>query len=593
MFSTPETDATVHYTFDGNTPTDQSPSSASGTAVEVTDGTTVVKARAYSAGKFPSETAEQAVAKAVAPVSVSLNYWNLLVIEENATVPDSEKNRRLFYQTADSGEFLIYEENTVYLDATAETTVSAVGGAEFCFPSDKVSSTFSLLNAPVPTDARTGSTAAAYLDPLTVDLTGGAAGSPATEKYYVTRNGEEPTRQNAAEEANPQAVTVAAGETLKAVVSDLNKITSALASVDGTPLPQPKVEVADDGTVTIMAGDSEETPAPTASFYYKINDETPFSSTAAGTLYNDTSKPQLSSDETIYVVAAAEMHNPSETASVSLVPTDPPTFEDARDSLFYLPLSVRINGNNVLYGEGADENSVQNPSTPYTNPIAPQSGNLWLGATAKDDDKTRSETATRQLFAFDAAPTIALSHSSPQFNIVTITPPATPAGLTGAVSFYYVLGGDFTSGQVQTYTAPVSIPQALLPAAADVPVKAVAGAEFAHPSTEAFQTFSRTEKPTVSDARGTDFYKALQVAVAAGTTDNTASVYSSTDETTWAAAASPVTVAENALLYFMAAVDGKLTSEPVKVDGTPLNAPEAGVDGDGKLTVTAAAEDAA
>ena len=593
MFSTPETDATVYYTFDGNTPTDQSPSSASGTAVEVTDGTTVVKARAYAAGKFPSETAEQAVAKAVDPVSVSLSYWNLLVIEENASVPETEKNRGLFYRTADSDEFLIYEENTVYLDATAETTVSAVGGAEFCFPSDKVSSTFSLLNAPVPTDARSGSTAAAYLDPLTVDLTGGTAGSPSTEKYYVTRNGEEPTRQNAAEETNPKAVTVAAGETLKAVVSDLNKITSASASVDGTPLPKPKVEVADDGTVTIAAGDSEETPAPAASFYYKINDKTPFSSTAAGTLYNDTSKPHLSADETIYVVAAAEMHNPSETASVSLVPTDPPTFEDARDSLFYLPLSVRINGNNVLYGEGAGENSVQNPSTPYTDPIAPQSGNLWLGATAKDDDKTRSETATRQLFAFDAAPTVALSHSSPQFNIVTITPPATPVGLTGAVSLYYVLGGDFTSGQVQTYTAPVSIPQALLPAAADVPVKAVAGAEFARPSAEASQTFSRTEKPTVSDDRGTAFYKALQVAVAAGTTDNTASVYSSTDETTWTAAASPVTVAENALLYFMAAVDGKLTSESVEVDGAPLSAPEVDVDADGKLTVTAAAADAA
>ena len=593
MFSTPETDATVYYTFDGNTPTDQSPSSASGTAVEVTDVTTVVKARAYAAGKFPSETAEQAVAKALAPASVSLSYWNLLVVEENASVPATEKNRRLFYQTADSGEFLIYEENTVYLDATAETTVSAVGGAEFCFPSDKVSSTFSLLNAPVPTDARSGSTAAAYLDPLTVDLTGGTAGSPSTEKYYVTRNGEEPTRQNAAEETNPQAVTVAAGETLKAVVSDLNKITSASASVDGTPLPKPKVEVADDGTVTIAAGDSEETPAPTASFYYKINDETPFSSTAAGTLYDETSKPQLSADGTIYVVAAAEMHNPSETASVSLVPTDPPTFEDARDSLFYLPLSVRINGNNVLYDEGADENSVQNPSTPYTDPIAPQSGNLWLGATAKDDDKTRSETATRQLFAFDAAPTVALSHSSPQFNIVTITPPATPAGLTGAVSLYYVLGGDFTSGTVLTYTAPVPIPYELLAAAAAAPVKVKAGAEFAHPSTEASQTFSRTEKPTVSDARGTDFYKALQVAVAAGTTDNTASVYSSTDETTWTAAASPVRVAENALLYFMAAADGKLTSESVEVDGAPLSAPVVSVDADGKLTVTAAAEDAA
>ena len=593
MFSTPETGATVHYTFDGNTPTDQSPSSASGTAVEVTDGTTVVKARAYSAGKFPSETAEQAVSKAVAPVSVSLSYWNLLVIEENASVPETEKNRGLFYQTADSGEFLIYEENTVYLDATAETTVSAVGGAEFCFPSNEVNNTFPLLNAPVPTDARSGSTAAAYLDLLTVDLTGGAAGSPATEKYYVTRNGEEPTRQNAAEEANPQAVTVAAGETLKAVVSDLNKITSASASVDGTPLPKPKVEVADDGTVTIAAGDSEETPAPAVSFYYKKDDETPFSSTAAGTLYDDTSKPQLSADETIYVVAAAEMHNPSETASVSLVPTDPPTFEDARDSLFYLPLSVRINGNNVLYGEGADENSVQNPSTPYTNPIAPQSGNLWLGATAKDDDKTRSETATRQLFAFDAAPTIALSHSSPQFNIVTITPPATPAGLTSAVSLYYVLGGDFTSGTVLTYTAPVPIPYELLAAAAAAPVKVKAGAEFAHPSAEASQTFSRTEKPTVSDARGSDFYKALQVAVAAGTTDNTASVYSSTDETTWTAAASPVTVAENALLYFMAAVDGKLTSESVEVDGAPLSAPEVSVDADGKLTVTAAAADAA
>lgn len=593
MFSTPETNATVHYTFDGDTPTDQSPSSASGTAVEVTDGTTVVKARAYSAGKFPSETAEQAVAKAVAPASVSLSYWNLLVVEENASVPGTEKNRGLFYHTADSDEFLIYEENTVYLDATAETTVSAVGGAEFCFPSDKVNNTFPLLNAPVPTDARTGSTPAAYLDPLTVDLTGGAAGSPSTEKYYVTRNGEEPTRQNAAEEANPKAVTVAAGETLKAVVSDLNKITSASASVDGTPLPQPKVEVADDGTVTIAAGDSEETPAPAVSFYYKINDETPFSSTAAGTLYDDTSKPQLSADGTIYVVAAAEMHNPSETASVSLVPTDPPTFEDARDSLFYLPLSVRINGNNVLYGEGADENSVQNPATPYTDPIAPQSGNLWLGATAKDDDKTRSETATRQLFAFNAAPTVALSHSSPQFNIVTITPPATPAGLTGAVSLYYVLGGDFTSGTVLTYTAPVPIPYEFLSVVAAAPVKVKAGAEFAHPSTEASRTFSRTEKPTVSDARGTAFYKALQVAVAAGTTDNTASVYSSTDETAWTAASSPVTVAENALLYFMAAVDGKLTSESVEVDGAPLSAPEVGVDADGKLTVTAAAADAA
>ncbi len=593
MFSTPETDATVYYTFDGNTPTDQSPSSATGTAVEVTGGTTVVKARAYSDGKFPSETAEQAVAKALAPASVSLSYWNLLVVEENASVPATEKNRRLFYQTADSGEFLIYEENTVYLDATAETTVSAVGGAEFCFPSDEVSNTFSLLNAPVPTDARTGSTPAAYLDSLTVDLTGGAADSSSTAKYYVTRNGEEPTRQNAAEETNPQAVTVAAGETLKAVVSDLNKITSASASVDGTPLPEPKAEVADDGTVTITAGASEDPSAAALSFYYKIGDATPFSSTAAGTLYSDTAKPTLQPNETIYIAAAAEMRNPSETASVTLTPTDPPTFEDARGSLFYQPLSVRINGNNVLYAEGADESSVQNPATPYTDPVSPQDGSLWLGATAKDDDKTRSETATRQLFAFDAAPTVSLSHNPPQFNIAEITPPATPTGLTGSVSLYYVLGGDFTNGPVQTYTAPVALPQALLPATADVPVKAVAGAEFARPSAEASQSFTRTEKPTVSDARGTEVYKPLQVTAAAAAPDDTAPVYSSTDETAWTAASSPVTVAENALLYFMAAADGKLTSEPVKVDGTPLNAPEAGVDGDGKLTVTAAAEDAA
>ena len=592
MFSTPETGATVHYTFDGNTPTDQSPSSATGTAVEVTGGTTVVKARAYSDGKFPSETAEQAVAKALAPASVSLSYWNLLVVEENASVSATEKNRRLFYQAADSGEFLGYEKDAVYLDATAETTVSAVGGAEFCFPSDEVSSTFPLSDAPVPTDARSGSTPAAYLDPLTVDLTGGAADSSSTAKYYVTRNGEEPTRQNAAEETNPKAAAVAAGEVLKAVVSDLNKITSASASVDGTPLPKPKAEVADDGTVTITAGASEDPSAAALSFYYKIGDATPFSSAAAGTLYSDTAKPTLQPNETIYIAAAAEMRNPSETASVTLTPTDPPTFEDARDSLFYLPLSVRINGNNVLYDEGADESSVQNPATPYTDPVSPQNGSLWLGATAKDDDKTRSETATRQLFAFDTAPTVALSHSSPQFNIVTITPPTTPAGLTGSVSLYYVLGGDFTSGQVQTYTAPVEIPQALLPATADVPVKAVAGAEFARPSAEASQSFTRTEKPTVSDARGTEVYKPLQVTAAAAAPDDTAPVYSSTDETAWTAASSPVTVAENALLYFMAAADGKLTSEPVKVDGRPLNVPEAGVDGDGKLTVTAAAEDA-
>ena len=593
MFSTPETGATVHYTFDGNTPTDQSPSSATGTAVEVTGGTTVVKARAYSDGKFPSETAEQAVAKALAPASVSLSYWNLLVVEENASVSATEKNRRLFYQTADSGEFLGYEKDAVYLDATAETTVSAVGGAEFCFPSDEVSSTFSLLNAPVPTDARTGSTPAAYLDPLTVDLTGGVADSSSTAKYYVTRNGEEPTRQNAAEETNPKAAAVAAGEVLKAVVSDLNEITSAPASVDGTPLPEPKAEVADDGTVTITAGASEDPSAAALSFYYKIGDATPFSSAAAGTLYSDTAKPTLKPNETIYIAAAAEMRNPSETASVTLTPTDPPTFEDARGSLFYQPLSVRINGNNVLYTEGADESSVQNPATPYTDPVSPQNGSLWLGATAKDDDKTRSETATRQLFAFGAAPTVSLSHNPPQFNIAEITPPATPIGLTGSVSLYYVLGGDFTNGPVQTYTAPVAIPQSSLPAAADVSVKAVAGAEFARPSAEASQSFTRTKKPTVSDARGAEVYKPLQVTAAAAAPDDTAPVYSSTDETAWTAASSPVTVAENALLYFMAAADGKLTSEPVKVDGTPLNAPEAGVDGDGKLTVTAAAEDAA
>lgn len=593
MFSTPETGATVHYTFDGNTPTDQSPSSATGTAVEVTGGTTVVKARAYSDGKFPSETAEQAVAKALAPASVSLSYWNLLVVEENASVSATEKNRRLFYQAADSGEFLGYEKDAVYLDATAETTVSAVGGAEFCFPSDEVSSTFPLSDAPVPTDARSGSTPAAYLDPLTVDLTGGAADSSSTAKYYVTRNGEEPTRQNAAEETNPKAAAVAAGEVLKAVVSDLNEITSAPASVDGTPLPEPKAEVADDGTVTITAGASEDPSAAALSFYYKIGDATPFSSAAAGTLYSDTAKPTLKPNETIYIAAAAEMRNPSETASVTLTPTDPPTFEDARGSLFYQPLSVRINGNNVLYTEGADESSVQNPATPYTDPVSPQNGSLWLGATAKDDDKTRSETATRQLFAFGAAPTVSLSHNPPQFNIAEITPPATPTGLTGSVSLYYVLGGDFTNGPVQTYTAPVALPQALLPAATDVSVKAVAGAEFARPSAEASQSFTRTEKPTVSDARGTEVYKPLQVTAAAAAPDDTAPVYSSTDETAWTAASSPVTVAENALLYFMAAADGKLTSEPVKVDGTPLNAPEAGVDGDGKLTVTAAAEDAA
>lgn len=595
VFTSPEPGAVLRYTFDGSMPTQDSLSAVSGEAVPVTvptdGGKTVVTVRSYVDGKYPSSPVSVKTVKATAPKAVALNYWNRVEIEESDVIDVAEKaTRRLFYRIEGSEDWLPFE-GEVYLNATAQTTVEAVGGSEFYFPSEPVTDrTFTVLAKPAAADARTGGTA--YLDPLRVTLSSNGVAADAV-KYYYTVDGTEPTRISSTEAAESGVVSVGRTETLKAVATGLNRITSEVSdSVDGTPLNPPKLSVDDTGTVTITAADADQSVTGIV-FYYKTAD-TAFSSAEPGIPYDGSAPPQLNPGETLYAVAAAEMRNPSEKATLTLAQTDSPVFTDTRANLFYKPLSVAISGNNVLYAEGATEADVKTPAVSYTGPVNPAGTSLWLGATAKDDEKLRSDLATRELYRFAGAASVTVTHSAAALNLVTITGPTAPAGFTGAVAVYYILDGtDFAdSTTVQSYTNPFTVPQPLVEDAwvkGNFSVKIRAGGEFCYPSSDQSENIPLTATPSVTDAR-TEIYKTLKVTAAATAPDDTATVYSSADGTTWSDVTGEVTVTPGDTLRFIAAVDGKLTSQIEEVDGTPLNPPTLKYENDGSVSVTAAAE---
>lgn len=594
VFTSPEPGAVLRYTFDGSMPTQDSPSAVSGEAVLVTvpaGDETDVTVRSYVDGKYPSSPVSVKTVKATAPKAVALNYWNRVEIEESDVIDVAEKaTRRLFYRIEGSEDWLPFE-GEVYLNATAQTTVEAVGGSEFYFPSEPVTDrTFTVLAKPAANDARTGGTA--YLDPLRVTLSSNGVAADAV-KYYYTVDGTEPTRISSTEAAESGVVSVGRTETLKAVATGLNRITSEVSdSVDGTPLNPPKLSVDDTGIVTITAADTDQSVTGIV-FYYKTAD-TAFSSAEPGIPYDGSAPPQLNPGETLYAVAAAEMRNPSEKATLTLAQTDPPVFTDTRANLFYKPLSVAISGNNVLYAEGATEADVKTPAVSYTGPVNPAGTSLWLGATAKDDEKLRSDLATRELYRFAGAASVTVTHSAAALNLVTITGPTAPAGFTGAVDVYYILDGtDFAdSTTVQSYTNPFTVPQPLVEDAwvkGNFSVKIRAGGEFCHPSSDQSENIPLTATPSVTDAR-TEIYKTLKVTAAATAPDDTVTVYSSADGTTWSDVTGEVTVTPGDTLRFIAAVDGKLTSQIEEVDGTPLNPPTLKYENDGSVSVTAAAE---
>ena len=594
VFTSPEPGAVLRYTFDGSMPTQDSPSAVSGVEVPVTvptENETDVTVRSYVDGKYPSSPVSVKTVKATAPKAVALNYWNRVEIEESDVIDVAEKaTRRLFYRIEGSEAWLPFE-GEVYLNATAQTTVEAVGGSEFYFPSEPVTDrTFTVLAKPAANDARTGGTA--YLDPLRVTLSSNGVAADAV-KYYYTVDGTEPTRISSTEAAESGVVSVGRTETLKAVATGLNRITSEVSdSVDGTPLNPPKLSVDDTGTVTITAADADQSVTGIV-FYYKTAD-TAFSSAESGIPYDGSAPPQLNPGETLYAVAAAEMRNPSEKATLTLAQTDSPVFTDTRANLFYKPLSVAISGNNVLYAEGLTENDVKDPNRSYTDPVNPVGTSLWIGATAKDDEKLRSDLATRELYRFAGAASVTVTHSAAALNLVTITGPTAPAGFTGAVAVYYILDGtDFAdSTTVQSYTNPFTVPQPLVEDAwvkGNFSVKIRAGGEFCHPSSDQSENIPLTATPSVTDAR-TEIYKTLKVTAAATAPDDTATVYSSADGTTWSDVTGEVTVTPGDTLRFIAAVDGKLTSQIEEVDGTPLNPPTLKYENDGSVSVTAAAE---
>lgn len=594
VFTSPEPGAVLRYTFDGSMPTQDSPSAVSGEEVPVTvptENETDVTVRSYVDGKYPSSPVSVKTVKATAPKAVALNYWNRVEIEENDVIDVAEKaTRRLFYRIEGSEAWLAFE-GEVYLNATAQTTVEAVGGSEFYFPSEPVTEgTFTVLAKPAANDARPAG--AAYLDPLRVTLSSNGVAADAV-KYYYTVDGTEPTRISSTEAAESGVVSVGRTETLKAVATGLNRITSEVSDpVDGTPLNPPKLSVDDTGIVTITAADADQSVTGIV-FYYKSAD-TAFSSIESGSPYDGSAPPQLKPGETLYAVAAAPMRNPSEKATLTLAQTDPPVFTDTRANLFYKPLSVAISGNNVLYAEGFTENDVKDPNHSYTDPVNPAGTSLWLGATAKDDEKLRSDLATRQLYRFAGAASVTVTHSATALNLVTITGPTAPTGFTGAVAVYYILDGtDFAdSTTVQPYTDSFTVPQSLVEAAwtnGSLPVKIKAGGEFCHPSSDQSENILLTESPSITDAR-TEIYRTLKVTATATAPDDTATVYSSADGTTWSDVTGEVTVTPGDTLRFIAAVDGKLTSQIEEVDGTPLNPPTLKYENDGSVSVTAAAE---
>ena len=601
VFTSPEPGAVLRYTFDGSMPTQDSLSAVSGEAVPVTvptdGGKTVVTVRSYVDGKYPSSPVSVETFKATAPQDVSLNYWNRVEITENTGIGEAEKvTRRLFYRIKGSEAWLPFDGNA-YLNVTAETTVEAVGGSEFYFPSEPVAEeTFTVLVKPVAGDVRTAGKGC--LDPLRVSLA--SDGEPANAvKYYYTVDGTDPARTSSTEAADPGAVPVGRTEILKAVATGLNRITSEVSDpVDGTPLNPPKLSVDDTGIVTITAADADAGVANIV-FFYKIGDEAPFSSTAEGIKYEDDKKPQLTADQTLYAVVAAPKRNPSEKATLTLKQSNPPTITDSREESgqYYETLSLLVTGktgHSLFYELGAGETDVETPTQPYNAAVSPTQGtDSWIGAAAKADSELKSKTVTQQLFAFADAPQIgAMTHdfASNRFNLVTITAPAAPAGSgLSPVSVFYTIGTDFTNQtNVTLYNGEF---ETVSPTDANgsVTVSAIAGGRFCYPTTAVSETYNRTANPSVTDAR-TEIYKTLKITAAATAPDDTAPVYSSADGTTWSPVTGEVTVLPGETLWFIAVADGKVTSVITEVDGIPLNPPTLTIENDGSVTVTRAAE---
>lgn len=496
IFYTSETGAKLRYTFDGTIPTINSSSADSGVSVTVAlptapAVTTTVSVRAMEVpGKIPSALVTKETAKSTPPDAVELDYWNKLLIVESKTLTGAEKaTRRLFYRESGTSDWFPAENS--YLTQTAETTIEAVGGSEFHFPSEPATeATFEVLQQPTVTDNRTavGNTAA-YLEPLTISLT--SANADAKAKYYYTTNGSNPTKANSQEAANPNAVLVGTNETVKAVATGLNMLTStATDDVLGVPLNPPTVEVATDGTVTISAGKDNDTVTGLV-YFYKIDDETGFSSGNCGTQYEDNNKPQLAVGQTLYAVAAAEMRNPSSVCKQESVEI---FIQDGRGGNYYKPLTVTFtvaNGQPLEAGESVKVTGNGNIELTWNAgdpPLEiPESfGNSFeyvlVAPNRYSKEKQHDPTG------LTAPPGISFDGTN-----VTITDTTNPP--IPGTSLWYALGeSPKTAADVKAYTASFT-------AEADIEIHAVAGAELKHPSPDSTFMPQKAQKPQILDSR--------------------------------------------------------------------------------------------
>ncbi|MDY3939735.1 MAG: hypothetical protein SOZ27_05630 [Spirochaetia bacterium] len=582
VFTSPEPGAILRYTFDGSNPTEKSPASESGVAVSVpvpTAGSeTEVIVRSYVSGKYPSSPVSVKTVKATAPQAVSLSYWNQVNITDSSGIDETEKKtRRLFFRVKDSQAWLPSDGDT-YLDhVTVKTTVEAVGGSEFYFPSSSIEKTFDILAKPTVADVRATTPdptkGAAYLDPLRVALSSNGEAADAV-KYYYTVDDTDPTRTSSTEAADPGAVPVGKTETLKAVATGLNRLTSEVSDpVDGTPLNPPKLSVDDTGVVTIAAADADQSVTDIV-FYYRIDEDKSFTSTDSGTLYDSSNPPQLTSVQKLYAVSGAPLRNPSAVRQLSADKAEI-AVQDARGGNYYKPLSVTFDG--------------VNPGESVT--VTDGTGTMTWAAGAPPLDISSMKAAIKYVLVSDsrysdeksfdptglAAPAITLEGGKIKMTHVD----------TGLAIWYAVGESTATAVNVEVYTTPFT------PSGADK-IYGAAGAELKHPAeTEFTPTLPKAETPSVTDSRTstadylkpafTDNPKSFDLIIQTPTDGSTVYVTPPGGKEE-PVAAGKVTADKEGTYRFSAKGTGLLDSDPLEIEVKQLNKPVMNFT-DGKVTL--------
>ncbi|MBN2652442.1 MAG: chitobiase/beta-hexosaminidase C-terminal domain-containing protein [Spirochaetales bacterium] len=553
----------IYYTENGNDPVKDVEGTLYATIFAPTPGTGTIKAKAYFSDYLPSAIASQIIETLVAP-TIELGLLNQLTI----THADATHIYFTTDTTDPSGASSTLYSAGVQIPhaATATTTVRALAAKEFAFSNTNQLDIGTKTTTPVLSDNR----GVNILDTLEILITpqGG------TTTYY-TLDGSNPFT-NSARLTYAAPVTVSPTQTLKAISTVIDELTSDEASADGTALAEPTMtlnaNLTDDNIITI------DGPVGSSLFY------TTGVAPADPTIGDTYAAPfAISPGDTVKAAAGQTDFNPSFAQQTFSAQATAPTFTDERSAsteALSIGITTTESGGTSYY------------TTNNTDPVA--AGIEYAGAFAPGaTDPVRAITRLiGKFYSTEASLTIA-QNTAPvvtlgKLNEVTITPEA-------GKEIYYADNADPLTGTLAGATLILDLVATINLRTIKVdPLQTGSISAINHPSAEtALNVVAQSSTPVLSDGRGGNYFD--QLAVSSSVVGAEESYYT-LDATTPREAgtagstlvAGNVTVPFDDGLNFQNTEDGVLVSEVATIDGTRLTTPVITLNADSEFEIASA-----